>query len=77
MSPASVKSENELGPVALLPVGMAVITQLSYRAQLPSCQESSTPRLPSMVTDPNHVVAERGVFREWHRPGGLAIWFHE
>lgn len=31
MSPASVKSENELGPVTLLPVGTAVITQLSYR----------------------------------------------
>lgn len=38
MSPARVKSENELGSVTLIPVDIVVITQLScYLAQLPSC----------------------------------------
>lgn len=65
MSPARVKSENELGSVTLIPVDSVVITKLSrYLAQLPSCQESSTPRLLGMVADPDHITAGKGGFQK-------------
>ena len=66
MSPSWVKSENELGSVALIPVDTLVITKLSYYLAWPAgrVKRASKPMLQGTAVEPGHTVAGREVSRQ-------------